>query len=249
MMSRQVPLAPSPDAALAPAELDDRRARRDARARSRACATWRARARAAPRRSSLAMAWLLEDETLDAVVAGGTDGLCRLTLSGFNALAAIDPEPCRPFDAHRRGLNLGEGAGFLVLERASVASAAARRRSPSSRAASLGAGGAPHHEPGERAARTRRARHARGARRARALRAGELDYVNAHGTAHAAQRRDGVEGARAVLGAETLARPGLELARGRSGTRSPRRARSKRRSRRCACSERDLAADDRSRRS
>src|SRR4029079_2896366 len=69
---------------------------------------------------SLAMAWLLEDE-IDAVVAGGTDGLCRLTLSGFNALSAIDPEPCRPFDANRRGLNLGEGAGFLVLERASFA--------------------------------------------------------------------------------------------------------------------------------
>ena len=51
---------------------------------------------------ALAMAWLLADE-LDAVVAGGTDGLCRLTLSGFNALSAIDPEPCRPFDANGAG--------------------------------------------------------------------------------------------------------------------------------------------------
>ncbi|MFO0673362.1 MAG: beta-ketoacyl synthase N-terminal-like domain-containing protein [Polyangiaceae bacterium] len=65
----------------------------------------------------LAALWLLSGE-LDAVVAGGSDGLCRLTLSGFNALAAVDPELCRPFDRTRRGLNVGEGAGFLVLERA-----------------------------------------------------------------------------------------------------------------------------------
>src|SRR5262249_567816 len=55
---------------------------------------------------------------VDAVVAGGSDGLCRLTLAGFNALSAIDPDPCKPFDKSRRGLNLGEGAGFVVLERA-----------------------------------------------------------------------------------------------------------------------------------
>ena len=47
----------------------------------------------------LAMAWLRQDETLDAVVAGGTDALCRLTLSGFNALAAIDPDTLAPREA------------------------------------------------------------------------------------------------------------------------------------------------------
>jgi 3-oxoacyl-[acyl-carrier-protein] synthase II len=51
-----------------------------------------------------------------AMVAGGSDGLCRLTHTGFNSLRAVDPEPCRPFDRNRRGLNLGEGAGVLVLE-------------------------------------------------------------------------------------------------------------------------------------
>jgi 3-oxoacyl-[acyl-carrier-protein] synthase II len=53
---------------------------------------------------------------LDAVVAGGTDALSRLTFSGFNALRLMDPEPCRPFDRGRAGMNLGEGAGMLVLE-------------------------------------------------------------------------------------------------------------------------------------
>ena len=51
----------------------------------------------------------------DYVVAGGTDALCRFTLNGFNSLSVLDREPCRPFDATRAGLNLGEGAGYLVL--------------------------------------------------------------------------------------------------------------------------------------
>jgi 3-oxoacyl-[acyl-carrier-protein] synthase II len=55
----------------------------------------------------------------DVALAGGTDALCRLTYAGFNALGALDGDPCRPFDASRRGLNLGEAAAFLVLARAS----------------------------------------------------------------------------------------------------------------------------------
>ncbi|HUE85551.1 MAG TPA: beta-ketoacyl-[acyl-carrier-protein] synthase family protein [Vicinamibacterales bacterium] len=53
---------------------------------------------------------------LDAVVAGGTDALARLTYSGFNALRLMDPGPCRPFERRRAGMNMGEGAGMLVLE-------------------------------------------------------------------------------------------------------------------------------------
>ena len=52
---------------------------------------------------------------LDVVVAGGTDALTQFTLNGFNSLMILDHNPCRPFDANRNGLNLGEGAGFLVL--------------------------------------------------------------------------------------------------------------------------------------
>jgi 3-oxoacyl-[acyl-carrier-protein] synthase II len=52
----------------------------------------------------------------DAVVAGGTDALARLTFSGFNALRLMDPSPCRPFERSRAGMNMGEGAGMLVLE-------------------------------------------------------------------------------------------------------------------------------------
>jgi 3-oxoacyl-[acyl-carrier-protein] synthase II len=53
---------------------------------------------------------------LDAAIAGGTDALARLTYSGFNALRLMDPGPCRPFDRSRAGMNMGEGAGMLLLE-------------------------------------------------------------------------------------------------------------------------------------
>lgn len=53
----------------------------------------------------------------DIAIAGGTDALCRLTYSGFNVLQAVDSEPCAPFSAQRKGITLGEGAAYLVLER------------------------------------------------------------------------------------------------------------------------------------
>jgi 3-oxoacyl-[acyl-carrier-protein] synthase II len=53
---------------------------------------------------------------LDAALAGGSDAIARLTFSGFNALKLMDPEPCRPFDRDRAGMNLGEGSAILVLE-------------------------------------------------------------------------------------------------------------------------------------
>jgi 3-oxoacyl-[acyl-carrier-protein] synthase-1 len=55
------------------------------------------------------------------VIAGGVDALSKFTLNGFNSLMIVDPEHCKPFDAERKGLNLGEGAGFVVLESESSA--------------------------------------------------------------------------------------------------------------------------------
>jgi 3-oxoacyl-[acyl-carrier-protein] synthase II len=59
----------------------------------------------------------LRSRHADVALAGGSDALCRLTYSGFNVLQAVDPEPCTPFGATRKGITLGEGAGYLVLER------------------------------------------------------------------------------------------------------------------------------------
>jgi 3-oxoacyl-[acyl-carrier-protein] synthase-1 len=54
------------------------------------------------------------------VVCGGTEALTRFTLNGFNSLKNVDKRPCRPFDQDRNGLNLGEGAAYLVLESESL---------------------------------------------------------------------------------------------------------------------------------
>jgi 3-oxoacyl-[acyl-carrier-protein] synthase II len=127
----------------------------------------------------VAAGWLLAGE-VDAVVAGGSDGLCRLTLSGFNAIAALDPEPCRPFDRRRRGTNLGEGAGFLVLERAETARS--RGVAPVAELAGWAIGSEAHHitHPAPDGAVVA-ALIARALDRARA-RTSDVDYVNAHGT-------------------------------------------------------------------
>jgi 3-oxoacyl-[acyl-carrier-protein] synthase-1 len=59
---------------------------------------------------------LIKNGLADCVIAGGTDSLTRFTLNGFNTLMILDREHCKPFDENRLGLNLGEGAGFIVLE-------------------------------------------------------------------------------------------------------------------------------------
>jgi 3-oxoacyl-[acyl-carrier-protein] synthase-1 len=59
---------------------------------------------------------LIRSGMLDRVIAGGTDALSLFTLNGFNTLMIYDRQPCRPFDDSRNGLNLGEGAAYLVLE-------------------------------------------------------------------------------------------------------------------------------------
>ena len=64
---------------------------------------------------------LIKSGRADRVIAGGTDALSCFTLNGFNSLMILDRNHCRPFDRSRAGLNLGEGAGFIVLEAENVA--------------------------------------------------------------------------------------------------------------------------------
>lgn len=61
---------------------------------------------------------LIRYDRADLMLAGGCDAMCQLTFSGFNSLRALDEGPCRPFDANRKGISLGEGAALLVLEEA-----------------------------------------------------------------------------------------------------------------------------------
>ena len=60
---------------------------------------------------------MLKADQCDMVVAGGCESLSIFHLNGFNSLMILDHEQCRPFDEHRAGLNLGEGAAYVVLER------------------------------------------------------------------------------------------------------------------------------------
>jgi 3-oxoacyl-[acyl-carrier-protein] synthase II len=147
----------------------------------------------------LAAAWLRTGRSR-CVLAGGADALCRLTFTGFGALAALSTEPCRPFDRRRNGLNLGEGAAFLVLE--PEASARARGARPLVELRGWAVGAEANHitnpeGSGETAARVM------GEALARAgLAPADIDYVNAHGTA--TPLNDAMETAalRRCLGAE-----------------------------------------------
>lgn len=67
-----------------------------------------------------ALSWL-KAGLCDIAIAGGADEMNRIPLCGFNALGVASSEPCRPFDKNRSGLNLGEGAGVLVMETAESA--------------------------------------------------------------------------------------------------------------------------------
>jgi 3-oxoacyl-[acyl-carrier-protein] synthase II len=67
---------------------------------------------------------MLLEEAAPMIFAGGSDPLCPFTLSGFNSLQALDPNPCSPFDQNRKGVNLGEGSAVLILE--TLAGATAR---------------------------------------------------------------------------------------------------------------------------
>ena len=60
---------------------------------------------------------LIEAGVVDAALVGGVDSLCLTTLYGFNALELLSPDICRPWDAQRRGLSIGEAAAFALVER------------------------------------------------------------------------------------------------------------------------------------
>ncbi len=126
---------------------------------------------------------------VDAAVVGGVDTLCGSVLFGFNSLELVSPEPCRPFDAHRSGISLGEAAGFALLERSSAkpAGTKALRLLGYGEASDAHHMSTPHPEGlgAERALDDALAR--------AGLDAAAIDYINLHGTA--SQKNDEVEAA------------------------------------------------------
>ena len=122
----------------------------------------------------------LRSRHADAAIAGGSDALCRLTYSGFNVLQAVDSQPCAPFSSQRRGITLGEGAAYLVLERWD--DAIARGASPIAELCGYGATCDAHHPtaPHEEGRGAEAAM--RGALCDARWNGNPIDYINAHGT-------------------------------------------------------------------
>ena len=131
---------------------------------------------------------LIHAGVVDAALVGGVDTLCGSVLFGFNALGLVSAQPCRPFDAARDGLSLGEAGGFALLERAAPSDTGLQLRGygESSDAHHMSA---PHPE-GLGATLAMRDALARAG-----IEAGQVGYLNLHGTSTPAN--DAIE-ARAV---------------------------------------------------
>ncbi|WP_129972292.1 MULTISPECIES: beta-ketoacyl-[acyl-carrier-protein] synthase family protein [unclassified Pseudomonas] len=127
---------------------------------------------------------LLDLGLCDAVLCGGVDSLCKLTLNGFSALEAVSDERCNPFSANRNGINIGEAAVLFVMS---------KERGAGPGIALLGAGASSdaHHisapEPTGRGALQSMQKALDQAH----LQAGDISYLNLHGTA--TQHNDAME--------------------------------------------------------
>ncbi|MFK8330658.1 beta-ketoacyl-[acyl-carrier-protein] synthase family protein [Pseudomonas sp. BJa5] len=120
---------------------------------------------------------LLDLGVCDAVICGGVDSLCKLTLNGFSALEAVSGQRCNPFSVNRNGINIGEAAALFLMTR--------EANSEGASVALLGAGASSdaHHisapEPGGRGALQAMTKALDNA----GLQPAHIDYLNLHGTA------------------------------------------------------------------
>jgi len=148
---------------------------------------------------------LIRDGTADIMVCGGGEALSELTFGGFCSLQVMDPLPCRPFDAHRQGLSLGEGAAVLVLEDKERAS----KRGVSIYGELLGyaLGGEAFHITAPEETGKEEARIMREALRDAGIAAHEVDYLNAHGTGTILNDRVETLAIKEVWGAEVYQLP------------------------------------------
>jgi len=112
---------------------------------------------------------------IDAAVVGGVDSLCLTTLYGFNSLELLSSDICRPWDAGRRGLSIGEGASFALLERDADA--------PQGWLLGIGESNDGHHMSTPHPEGAGAIAAMRAALASAALQPQDIDYINLHGTA------------------------------------------------------------------
>ena len=131
----------------------------------------------------------------DAAVVGGVDSLCHSILYGFNSLSLLSSQPCRPWDAGRDGLSLGEAAGFALLEREADSDLALLGYGESSDAYHMSS---PHPQGMGAQLAMREALQRAG------LAPHEIDYVNLHGTATLANDRAEDQAVSQLFGADIV---------------------------------------------
>ena len=141
---------------------------------------------------------LIREGTATAVIAGGAEPLCRITYAAFNALQAVDPEYCKPFDKNRQGLSLGEGAGIMILEALSQA----QKRGARIYGEVLGYGVScdSYHMTAPDPQASGAVRCIEAALQDSGVAPEQVDYINAHGTATPANDSIETMGIKAVFG-------------------------------------------------
>jgi 3-oxoacyl-[acyl-carrier-protein] synthase I len=127
---------------------------------------------------------------LDFALVGGADALTRFTLNGFNTLMILDKEKCMPFDENRRGLNLGEGAAYLLL--ASENGLKFLNKKPIALVSGYANANDAFHQTASSPEGTGSFLAMKGALECAGIQAKEIDYINLHGTG--TQNNDIAEG-------------------------------------------------------
>ena len=123
---------------------------------------------------------MIEAGLLDFALVGGADALTRFTLNGFNTLMILDKEPCKPFDENRHGLNLGEGAAYLLL--ASEYGLKQLNKKPYARVSGYANANDAFHQTASSPEGLGSLLAMKGALEKASLRPSEIDYINLHGT-------------------------------------------------------------------
>jgi 3-oxoacyl-[acyl-carrier-protein] synthase-1 len=131
---------------------------------------------------------LIDSGLCDAVVVGGVDSLCLTTLYGFSSLELVSDLPCRPADARRNGISIGEAGGFALLERSRAGEVALLGYGESTDAYHMSS---PHPEGRGATLAMRRALERAG------IAPDRIDYINLHGTA---TRANDIAEDRAIVG-------------------------------------------------
>ncbi len=140
---------------------------------------------------------MLASGLIDAAIVGGVDSLCLSTLYGFNSLQLVSDYPCKPFDAHRDGISIGEGAAFILVENAVNANPGDITMTGIGESSDAYHMSSPHPEGlGARIAM-------QAALKMAGLHPSDIDYINLHGTSTLSNDAAEAKGVVAIFGTQT----------------------------------------------